>query len=84
MTKSYELGDSISENEDEKITISEPITQTRVVTVRDLKRRHTRILEEIERQKVEADKIVDELININTKTELTVTEIPIKFDATIK
>jgi hypothetical protein len=50
------------------------------VSVADLKRRHASILEQIERQKVEADLIVDQIkeINDDADIDLTIKDIPTK------
>ena len=50
------------------------------VSVADLKRRHTQLLEEIERIKVEADLIVDQIteIDLDEGIDLTIKEIPTK------
>ena len=50
------------------------------VSVADLKRRHTQLLEEIERIKAEADLIVDQIteIDLDEGIDLTIKEIPTK------
>ena len=50
------------------------------VSVADLKQRHARLLEEIERIKVEADLIVDQIteIDLDEGIDLTIKEIPSK------
>lgn len=50
------------------------------VSVSDLKRRHADILSQIERQKEEADLIVDQIqeINDDEDIDLTIKEIPVK------
>jgi len=50
------------------------------VSVADLKQRHSQLLEEIERIKVEADLIVDEItaINADVNIDLTIKDIPVK------
>ena len=50
------------------------------VSVADLKRRHTQLLEEIERMKAEADLIVDQIteIDLDEGIDLTIKEIPSK------
>ena len=50
------------------------------VSVADLKQRHAQLLEEIERIKVEADLIVDQIIEIDADEgiELTIKDIPTK------
>ena len=54
------------------------------VSVADLKQRHTQLLEEIERIKVEADLIVDQIIEIDADEgiELTIKDIPTKLTLT--
>ena len=55
------------------------------VSVADLKRRHANTLEEIERMKVEADLIVDQIqeINDDEKIDLTIKDIPTKLISVI-
>jgi uncharacterized small protein (DUF1192 family) len=50
------------------------------VSVADLKQRHSQLLEEIERIKVEADSIVDQIteIDLDEGIDLTIKEIPTK------
>jgi uncharacterized small protein (DUF1192 family) len=50
------------------------------VSVADLKQRHSQLLEEIERIKVEADLIVDQIteIDLDEGIDLTIKEIPTK------
>ena len=50
------------------------------VSVADLKQRHSQLLEEIERIKVEADSIVDQIteIDLDEGIDLTIKEIPSK------
>ena len=50
------------------------------VSVADLKQRHAQLLEEIERTKVEADLIVDQIteIDLDEGIDLTIKEIPSK------
>ena len=50
------------------------------VSVADLKQRHAQLLEEIERTKVEADLIVDQITEINDDEgiALTIKDIPVK------
>jgi len=54
------------------------------VSVADLKQRHSQLLEEIERIKVEADLIVDQIIEIDADEgiELTIKDIPTKLTLT--
>ena len=50
------------------------------VSVQNLKQRHSQLLEEIERIKVEADSIVDQIteIDLDEGIDLTIKEIPTK------
>ena len=54
------------------------------VSVADLKQRHAQLLEEIERIKVEADLIVDQITEIDADEgiELTISDIPTKLTLT--
>lgn len=80
--KTYKLSDSNVEAEQKTITITEEVTSTREdrTSVAQLKEQYTRILEQIEGLKKEADKIVDTLqgINDNVEIEITIAEIPTK------
>ena len=56
------------------------------VSVSDLKQRHAQCLEQIERQKVEADLIVDEIqaVNDDEGIDLTIKDIPTKLSVVAK
>ena len=83
MTKVYSLEEE-TQVLDEKVRIkvkeTKSVTSEKFVSVEDLKRRHEQVLEEIERQKEEADLIVDQITEINDDEgiEITVKDIPAK------
>jgi len=84
MTKTYEIVGAGESDEMKIIQVSEtkPTTTEKSVSVFNLKLDHTNILAEIERKKLEADLIVDELAGIDADEgiDITVDDIPTKFD----
>ena len=83
MTKTYTLE---SENADEnvrvKITETKEVTTDTYVSISELKQRHAQLLGEIERTKIEADLIVDQIKGVQANTDITVTAVPVKLTAT--
>jgi len=77
-----------SENADENVRIKKVETKDveTFVSVRELKQRHENLLNDIERYKVEADLIVDQIqeINDDESIDLTIKEIPKKLVVLIK
>ena len=85
MTITYNIEQSDIEDEVKDITIVEikEVTTTKKVSVSDLKIRHSRLLDEITRIQIDADKIVDEIqaINDDVNIDLTIENIPVKLIA---
>ena len=86
--KTYTLAESDVADDQKTITISETkeTTSEERLTIGQLKQSHTQKLTEIKRLKVEADLIVDKLVEID-KDEgiaLTVKEIPTKLVQSVK
>jgi hypothetical protein len=70
-----------TDEEEKTVLITETKEETRVhrTSIAELKCEHAMCLEEIERIKARADKIVDELNGINEgMAEITVKDIPVK------
>ena len=82
MTITYNIEQSEKADDSKEITVVEvkEVTTTKRISVSDLKRRHSRLLEEISRTQIEADKLVDEIqaINDDKNIALTIKDIPAK------
>jgi len=87
MTITYDIEQTDIEDESKQITVVEtkPVTTTKKLSVADLKRDHSYILQNIESLKSQANKLVDEIqaINDDEKITLTIKDIPTKFIADI-
>jgi len=87
MTITYDIEQTDIEDESKQITVVEtkPVTTTKKLSVADLKRDHSYILQNIESLKSQANKLVDEIqaINDDENIALTIKDIPTKFIADI-
>ena len=82
MTITYDIEQTDIEDESKQITVVETkeVTSTKKLSVADLKREHSYILQNIESLKSQADKLVDEIqaINDDEGIDLIVKDIPTK------
>ena len=78
MTKTFEPENISSIDENVRVKITETKDVESFVSIAELKQRHARLLERIEIQKAEADLIVDQIKEIDTNTDITVEDIPVK------
>ena len=86
--KTYTLAESDVADDQKTITIAETkeTTSEETLTIGQLKQSHNDKLEQIKRLKVEADLIVDKLVEIDADEgiDLTVKEIPTKLVQSVK